>query len=232
MVILKAISALLSYPQAELLEVLDDIAALVAEETELSEAETAALLTLLDHYRRTDLLELQQTYVELFDRGRALSLHLFEHIHGESRDRGQAMVDLLRVYRSNGFELAARELPDYLPLFLEYLAQRPREEAIDWLRGALPVLNLLGARLEERQSPYAALFDALSATVGGTIDLAAREMAAAEGPDDTLARMDEIWEEEAVRFMANADGCQRPAGESQPVKFSRPHRDPKQRRVG
>jgi nitrate reductase delta subunit len=221
MLILKAISALLSYPRAELLEALDDIAVLVTKETELSEAETAGLLALLDHYRRTDLLELQQTYVELFDRGRALSLHLFEHIHGESRDRGQAMVDLLRVYRSNGFELAARELPDYLPLFLEYLAQRPREEAIGWLRGALPVLNLLGARLTERQSPYAAPFDALAGLAGASVDREAlHRQVSAEGPDETLARMDEIWEEEAVSFLGNPSVCQGPAPDHQPLKFT------------
>ena len=75
-------------------------------------------------------MALQEQYVATFDRGRALSLHLFEHIHGESRDRGQAMVNLLEVYRKHGFELNARELPDYIPLFLEYLAQRPVEEAL------------------------------------------------------------------------------------------------------
>jgi hypothetical protein len=79
-------------------------------------------------------------YVRLFDRGRALSLHLFEHIHGESRDRGQAMVNLLEVYRQHGFELSARELPDYMPLFLEYLAQRPQEEALDMLADTLHVM--------------------------------------------------------------------------------------------
>jgi len=221
MAILKAISALLSYPRAELLEALDDIASVVVEETELSEAETSGLLALLDHYRRTDLLELQQTYVELFDRGRSLSLHLFEHVHGESRDRGQAMVDLLRVYRSSGFELAARELPDYIPLFLEYLAQRPREEAIDWLRGALPVLNLLGARLAERKSLYAALLDALAGLADARVDREAlRRQVTAEEPDETLVRMDEIWEEEAVSFMGNQRVCQGQAPDNQPLKFT------------
>ena len=101
-------------------------------------------------------------YVECFDRGRNLSLLIFEHIHGESRDRGQAMVDLLRIYREHGFELAAKELPDYIPLFLEYLSQRPEDEALDLLRDALPVLNLLRARLAERGSAYAVLFATLA----------------------------------------------------------------------
>ena len=78
-------------------------------------------------------MDLQERYVASFDRGRARSLYLFEHVHGESRDRGQAMVNLLEIYRRHEFELNARELPDYIPLFMEYLAQRPDGEALDLL---------------------------------------------------------------------------------------------------
>ncbi len=222
MLILKVISALLSYPHAEMLEALGEMADFVEKEVSLPTREKTELLALIESFRSADALELQQRYVELFDRGRALSLHLFEHIHGESRDRGQAMVDLMRVYQSHGFEITARELPDHIPLFLEYLSQRPADESIDLLRAVCPVLNLLGARLFERSSPYAALFDALAAVAGETADRAmVREQAVAEGPDETLTQMDEIWEEELVSFMANPGICHQPTSSEQIVNFIR-----------
>jgi nitrate reductase delta subunit len=209
MLILKVVSALLSYPQAELWDALDEVAAVVEVDAELPKQQEAGLLSFIKTHKAMDLIEWQQAYVELFDRGRNLSLLIFEHIHGESRDRGQAMVDLLRIYREHGYELAAKELPDYIPLFLEYLSQRPKDEAFDLLRGALPVLHLLGSRLSERGSLYAALFAALYALAGETAESdTLRKQAAAEGPDETLLKMDEIWEEEAVSFMGNPKTCQ------------------------
>lgn len=108
-----------------------------------------------------DLLDAQAAYSELFDRGRATSLLLFEHVHGESRDRGQAMVDLLAQYERHGLILDSRELPDHLPLYLEYLAQLPQEEALRGLRDVAPILALLHARLQQRDSRYALLFELL-----------------------------------------------------------------------
>jgi len=147
--------------------------------------------------------------VSLFDRGRHLSLHLFEHVHGESRDRGQAMVDLMEHYRLHGYELDAKELPDHIPLFLEYLSTQDETEITDMLGDAMPVMVLLGARLEEKESSYAALFQALEA-IGGSCEQARdmRELASTEGPDETITKMDEIWEEEQVTFLGNND----PAG--------------------
>lgn len=217
--ILKVISALLGYPSRDMQGALAEMAAVVADEDSLPCRDKVELLELIDGCRNTGLIEWQQTYVELFDRGRNLSLHLFEHVHGESRDRGQAMVDLMEIYREHGFEIAARELPDYIPLFLEYLSQRPRDEALDLLRHAMPVLRLLGARLAGRNSPYAALFASLAALAGEAAD-SARGPAAAEEPDDALLRMDEIWEEEAVAFLGNPTGCTAPETEARPVKFT------------
>jgi nitrate reductase delta subunit len=215
MLIFKVISVLLSYPQAEVLENLDEIAAAVEQEADLPSAQKTGLAAFIDAYRDRDLIEWQQQYVECFDRGRSLSLLMFEHVHGESRDRGQAMVDLLQVYQSHGFEIAARELPDHVPLFLEFLSQLPKNEALELLRGALPVLNRLGGRLAERNSPYAVLFDGLAALAGETEGLdASRKQAAAEGPDETLTRMDEIWEEEAVSFLGNPQACPSHASQS------------------
>ncbi|WP_082411471.1 nitrate reductase molybdenum cofactor assembly chaperone, partial [Methylogaea oryzae] len=147
---LKVLSALLGYPQAETLAALDEMAEAVERERLLAPPQAGALLAFIDAWRSADLLELQENYVALFDRGRNLSLHIFEHVHGESRDRGQAMVDLLALYESHGFELATRELPDYIPLFLEYLSQQSHAAAASLLRDAMPVLSLLGARLAER----------------------------------------------------------------------------------
>ncbi|NMQ20613.1 nitrate reductase molybdenum cofactor assembly chaperone [Candidatus Competibacter phosphatis] len=223
---LQVLSALLCYPQSELQAALGEMIEVLDQENVLPEREHRALLALIDQIRRTDLIELQERYVRLFDQGRALSLHLFEHIHGESRDRGQAMIDLLRIYQQHGFELSARELPDYLPLFLEYLAQRPTGEALDMLVDAMHVIALLGARLAEQGSDYHVVFDALAALVGEPADIEAiRQQAATEGPDETIVNMDKIWEEEAVTFLANQDGCGKSQGGHatvQPVRWVSP----------
>ncbi|MCB1824393.1 MAG: nitrate reductase molybdenum cofactor assembly chaperone [Candidatus Competibacteraceae bacterium] len=221
---LKILSALLCYPQADMQAALDEMADVLDREELLPERERRALRAFMQRLERTDLMELQERYVATFDRGRALSLHLFEHVHGQSRDRGQAMVNLLDVYRRHGFELDARELPDYIPLFLEYLAQRPMGEALDMLADAMHVVALIGARLAERGSDYHIVFDALAALVGEPADIEEiRHQAATEGPDQTVVNMDKIWEEEAVTFLANQEGCS--AGrtgsrEAQPVRWT------------
>jgi nitrate reductase delta subunit len=206
-VIFKVLSALLSYPTADLAAAAPELRSAVADTPGLPAAITDSLRELVDEIERRDLYELQEAYVALFDRGRRLSLHLFEHVHGESRDRGQAMVDLVDAYRTHGFELAARELPDYLPLFLEFLSQVPEVEARSLLSDAMPVVALIGARLAGQESQYACIFDALVA-IGGRPDEDAqiRRRVAGEGPDQTIVQMDRIWEEEAVTFMGNQGG--------------------------
>ena len=208
MLTLKVLSLLLSYPEQETLDALDELAAVVTKEQLLSATQQAAVLDLIDSYRHVDLLTLQENYVALFDRGRYLSLHIFEHVHGESRDRGQAMVNLLQMYEAFGFVITAHELPDYIPLFLEFLSQQSITEACELLQDALPVLSLLGARLAERNSPLHIIFDVLVSFAGAAETLEAmRQQVASEPPDDTLVHMDEIWEEEAVSFMAADNTC-------------------------
>lgn len=221
--ILKVLSVLLSYPEQEALEALDDMAEVVRLEPRLAPEQQTALLAFINTWRDANLLDLQADYVALFDRGRYLSLHLFEHVHGESRDRGQAMVDLLQMYESHGFALAARELPDYIPLFLEYLSQQTPDAAVALLQDAMPILSLLGARLHERHSPYRVLFDALPGIAGepGEVERI-RKQAAEEGPDDTLTNMDDIWEEETVSFMANRNVCRNSGATGQPVVVAPP----------
>jgi nitrate reductase delta subunit len=205
---LKVLSHLLSYPEAEMLAALDEMAVVVEQENLLLEAPKKTVLALIDSYRGVDLLDVQEAYVALFDRGRFLSLHIFEHVHGESRDRGQAMVNLLQMYEAHGFELATHELPDYIPLFLEFLSQQEQQAAQQLLHDAMPVLSLLGARLTERGSLFCAIFDALAGFAGEPEALAEiLHQAATEGEDETLVNMDEIWEEEAVSFMGAGEAC-------------------------
>ncbi|MGL5660138.1 MAG: nitrate reductase molybdenum cofactor assembly chaperone, partial [Aeromonas sp.] len=139
-----------------------------------------------------------------FDRGRATSLLLFEHVHGESRDRGQAMVDLMAQYDAHGLQLDSRELPDHLPLYLEYLAQLPDTEAQSGLHDIAPILALLGARLTQRDSHYAVLFELLLKLANTTIDSNnVAQKIVDEARDDTPQALDAVWEEEQVKFFAD-----------------------------
>jgi nitrate reductase delta subunit len=219
--ILKALSALLCYPTAELIDALPEVQEWIERDRDLGQESQSGLSVLARDLCLTALIESQQRYVELFDRGRALSLHLFEHVHGESRDRGQAMVDLVDLYEAHGFELAARELPDYLPLLLEFLSLIPPQEARDQLRNASPVLGLIGARLHERRSSYRAIFDALGDLAGSSLDevVAIHRAVATEPPDDALLHMDEIWAEEAISFLNPGTGCGSRRTDERPIQL-------------
>ena len=221
MLTLKVLSLLLSYPEAEMLTALDEMAAVIEQEMRLPRDNKKQLLALINSYLGADLLDLQEHYVALFDRGRYVSLHIFEHVHGESRDRGQAMVDLLQMYEAHGFEMSTHELPDYIPLFLEFLAQQDQATAIKFLQDAMPVLSLLGARLAERGSEFQAIFDALEGIAGEPEGVdKIRQQAVTETPDETLLHMDEIWEEEAVSFMGAADSCQTRSATVSPITIT------------
>jgi len=162
----RALSALLSYPSRDLRQALPEIADVVRAVTLLAPREQRGLFDLIDELGRGDLLQAEERYVDLFDRGRALSLHLFEHVHGDSRDRGNAMVDLKRLYAQAGFELSARELPDYLPVLLEYLSCRDLSEARAMLADCAHILTTIGRSLIARRSRYAAVLQALLVIAG------------------------------------------------------------------
>jgi len=204
MKLLKLIAVLLDYPRDELWDHGDELRQAV-DDPALSPARRAALLGFIDGLLATDPMEAQERWLDLFDRGRSMSLLLFEHIHGESRDRGQAMVDLLATYRKAGFELGAKQLPDYLPVVLEFLATQPVAEVRDWLGHTAHILELLAARAQERQSPYAVLIEAQVEIAKGRVDLdLLRRRVATEERDDTPEAMDKVWEEEAIRFGVEA----------------------------
>jgi nitrate reductase molybdenum cofactor assembly chaperone NarJ/NarW len=150
------LSALLDYPEPALLDALPEIEAALHEWPQ-AQMHLAPLVASL----KRPLIESQQTYVATFDRNPSHALHLFEHVHGESRDRGQAMVDLLDEYRGLGLDIEANELPDYVPLFLEVLGAIDPERAQALLDDAIHVLDAIGGRLARDQSPYAAVFAVL-----------------------------------------------------------------------
>ena len=190
MQILKVISLLLDYPTEQLREGYLELAKAISGAREISPEQRGALRLLLEELVGGDLMDVQERYSELFDKGRALSLLLFEHVHGESRDRGQAMVDLMAQYEAAGFAIGVRELPDYIPLYLEFLATREDLEAREGLADVAHLLALLAARLVERQSPYAACFRALLQIAGQPLDSveALRDQVAGEARDDSLDR--------------------------------------------
>ena len=204
---LRLLGLLLDYPCQELwqhkLELLDA----VSESAELTQVQQQDLALYITDFCKQDLLDAQSAYTGLFDRGRATSLLLFEHVHGESRDRGQAMVDLMEQYREAGLEIDSRELPDYLPLYLEYLTTRDENLAREGLRDIAPILALLSARMQERDSQYAELFDLLLAISGSDIaSQTVREGIKQEARDDTPAALDAVWEEEQIKLLGE-QGC-------------------------
>lgn len=199
---LKALSALLSYPTAELMAACGEIRETIAREAILPRMQTVALDRLIDELASGDLYDLQERYVLLFDRTRSLSLHIFEHVHGESRARGQAMVDLIKLYEDGGFTSTAQELPDFLPLFLEYASLLEPSAAIELVGQPAHVFAALRERLAKRSSAYEAVFLALVSLSTERLDAAALEALRSE-PDpepDDLEALDAAWEEEEVLF--------------------------------
>jgi nitrate reductase molybdenum cofactor assembly chaperone NarJ/NarW len=206
---LKALSALLTYPTAELQQAAGEIGEAIEKDTAIPLSVRNQLHRLLTEITTGDLYDLQERYVLLFDRTRSLSLHLFEHVHGESRDRGQAMIDLKAQYEQNGLFMSAAELPDFLPLFLEYLATRPLPEACDMLGQPAHIFAALAERLRKRRSPYEAVFRALIALANAKPKNEAVS-ALLQEPDldaSDLAALDAAWEDEPVSFGPNAAAC-------------------------
>ena len=196
MPIYPVLSALLDYPQQPLLDALDEIDGLLAAYPD-TVRELAPLTYALRH---RPLVELQEEYVATFDRNPRHSLHLFEHVHGESRERGQAMVDLLEEYRRHGLEMATNELPDYVPLFLEVLgviAETDEVGAAALLGEAIHVLNAIGMQLRTEGNPYAGVFTAL------------RYFSSVEAEPLTIAPVRDM-DEALERFGVGADGVEPP----------------------
>ena len=196
----RALAALLDYPSEPLRANLGEVAAALSALDRTAAAAVAPLLAML---RDGDLLDLQENYIDTFDRGRRTSLNLFEHVHGDSRDRGQAMVDLLAMYRAAGLELDTEQLPDYLPAFLDYLALLDAAAAREQLAEIAHILQSIRAALARRGSAYVAAFDALLALAGE-----APVAEAADDEDDTTpAAIDAAWVDAPVNFLDAPAPC-------------------------
>jgi nitrate reductase delta subunit len=196
----KVLSALLSYPDEALQKAAPELRHVIEEEDLLPPENRRALNALIEDFATGDLYALQERYVELFDRTRSLSLHLFEHVYGESRDRGQAMIDLKSLYERNGLYLSTSELPDYLPAFLEFLAMRPLAEARAQLSQPAHILTALAERLHKRQAPYEAVFQALTSLAVSAPDAPTTELMPEDVDPNDFAALDAQWEGEAVTF--------------------------------
>lgn len=201
---LRALAALLGYPSPELQAHVAEIREALRAEAMLPGAVLGALEPLLKRLKTGDLLDLQADYSELFDRSRSLSLHLFEHVHGDNRERGQAMIDLGQQYVDAGFYLDSGELPDFVPVLLEYASCLETADARELLAQPAHVFAALAERLDKREALYAGIFHALAALAGGQLDAEALHDLQEREPDEDPAKLDEEWEEAPVSFNATA----------------------------
>lgn len=207
---LKSLSLLLSYPTEELQQAMPEIGGVLAAESRLTAAARRDLRPLVSSLQGDDIYDLQERFVMLFDRSRSLSLNLFEHVHGESRDRGGAMVSLVETYRDAGFDPATAELPDHLPVLLEFLALRPLGEGREVLADAAHIFEALKTRLARRDSAYASVFAALLQLAGvhADSDAVAELLDQPEDDPTDLEALDAVWEESEVLFGPDPNaGC-------------------------
>ncbi|HZK08521.1 MAG TPA: nitrate reductase molybdenum cofactor assembly chaperone [Bacteroidales bacterium] len=188
----KTLALLLSYPQEELQQFLAEAIDILNSEKLLAPDEVGKVAEFVDRFSNEELLEWQAHYVQLFDFGRSTSLHLFEHVMGVSKDRGQAMVDLQELYNQNGLQMTVNELPDYLPVFLEFLSTQPASRAAELLASPIEIIARIGATLAEKKNPYHHLFSALISLSSVQPDLAkAKETARNQKPMNPDAEYDE-----------------------------------------
>lgn len=208
---LRVLAALLGYPDARMRSHLPQMRELLRLEPALAAARLDELDALMDTLQRADALEAEAAYVELFDRGRATSLHLFEHVHGDSRDRGPALIDLGQTYEKAGLVLAEGELPDYLPVVLEFVSTQPPREARAFLGEMVHILQAVFGALQQRNSAYASVLGAL-------IEFAGEKALAVAPPAE--APLDESWAEPVVFDGCSTSGQSKP-GQAQPIKIIR-----------
>lgn len=206
---LRVLARLLSYPDAQLRGDLDDMRQALSSEKAIAPARLEELDALINGLARGNALDNEAEYVEVFDRGRATSLHLFEHVHGDSRDRGPAMIDLAQTYEKAGLFLGPDEMPDYLPVVLEFVSTQPPKEARAFLGEMAHIFNAIFNALQQRNSPYASVLGALLELSG---EKAHPVKIVADEPLDTA------WEEPVVFDGCSVKGQTRP-DQPQPIHF-------------
>ena len=195
---LKVLGFLLTYPSLQHQDVAEECRHIMLQENILSDSAKEGVYKLLFWFENTPIEDIQESYVDLFDRTPSLSLHLFEHVHGDSRSRGQALVDLNDVYVRSGLMISTEEMPDYLPLFLEYLSTRSSKDASQDITDAIDVIGAIGERLKQRKSLYAGVFDALIAIAGRKPDLSviAKAITKSDGQELSAEQIDKEWVEQ------------------------------------
>lgn len=206
---LRALARLLAYPDAGMRAGLAALPAVIGQEAVLPAARQAELALLVQRLSQMDAIEGEALYVETFDRGRATSLHLFEHVHGDSRERGPAMVDLAQTYAQAGLQMAPDELPDHLCVVLEFASTQPPEVAVAFLAELAHILGAVFGALLKRESPYAAVLAAV-------LELAGEP--AQPVPFAVDEPIDDSWQEPAPFDGCSSRGQSRP-GTPQPVRF-------------
>lgn len=204
---LRVLARLLDYPDADLRDKLPAMRDALRGEDALTPPRLAELDALIDALGRQSPLDVEANYVDLFDRGRATSLHLFEHVHGDSRDRGPAMIDLVQTYEKAGLFLAEGELPDFLPAVLEFTSTQPPPEARAFLAEMAHIFNAIFAALQKRGNAYAGVFGAL-------LELAGEKPQPMQVAADEA--IDTVWEEPIVFDGCSTKGQARP-GQAQPI---------------
>ena len=208
---LRVLARLLAYPDAEMRGSLHLLPAVLDDEAALSASRRAELKALVQDLLRSDAIEAEARYVETFDRGRATSLHLFEHVHGDSRERGPAMVDLAQTYAAAGLHLAPEELPDHLGVVLEFASTQPPAIAAEFLGEVAHILKAVFSALLKRESPYASVLAAVLELAGETAQ--AVPFTADEPVDDS-------WQEPEPFDGCSSRGQSRP-GQPQPIHIVR-----------
>jgi len=213
---LRVLSAVLGYPDARMRSHLGEMREILRAECALGSARRAEVDALIESLAAADPMDAESDYVELFDRGRGTSLHLFEHVHGDSRERGPAMIDLGETYAKAGLLLAEGELPDFLPAVLEFVSTQPPREARAFLGETAHILNAIFGALQQRRSAYAGALGALLELAGESVQPV---KPAAEEP------LDESWAEPPVFDGCSSKGQARP-GQPQPVHLVRAGANP------
>ena len=206
---LKVLAHLLSYPDATLRGHLSEMRTALHQECAMTPDRLKELDVLIATLGGSDVLDIEAQYVELFDRGRATSLHLFEHVHGDSRDRGPAMIDLAQTYEKAGLFLTPDEMPDYLPVVLQFVSTQPPLEARAFLAEMAHIFNAVFNALQQRSTPYASVLGAL-------IELAGEKAHAVKVAQDEP--LDAAWEEPVVFDGCSVKGQTKPE-QAQPIHF-------------
>ena len=208
---LRALSALLGYPDAELRTHLPELLDAIDKEAVVPASRREELHALAAELTRMDPMDVEARFVETFDRGRATSLHMFEHVHGDSRDRGPAMIDLMQTYEKAGLFMAQDELPDHLCVLLQFASTQPPTLATDFLGEMAHILTAVFSALLQRGSPYAA-------PVAAVLELCGQRVQAVSIVADDA--MDDVWQEPEAFDGCSTKGQSKP-GEAQPIHIVR-----------